>query len=41
MKGHKGRIELSTPAKCTLSKGKALIKKVLKFKTFYVQEVRF
>ena len=36
----KGRFKLSTPAKCTLSKDKALIKKVLKFKTFYVQEIR-
>ena len=33
--------KLSTPAKCTLSKDKALIKKVLKFKTVYVQEIRF
>ena len=36
-----GRFKLSTPAKCTLSKDKALIKKVLKFETFYVQEIRF
>ena len=36
----KGRFKLSTPAKCTLSKDKALIKKVLKFQTFYVQEIR-
>ena len=32
----KGRFKLSIPAKCTLSKGKSLIKKVLKFNTFYV-----
>ena len=37
----KGRFKLSTSAKCTLSKDKALIKKVLKFQTFYVQEIRF
>ena len=37
----KGRFKLSIPAKCTLSKGKSLIKKVLKFNTFYVQEIRF
>ena len=37
----KGRFKLSIPAKCTLSKGKSLIKKVLKFNTFFVQEIRF
>ena len=37
----KGRFKLSIPAKWTLSKGKSLIKKVLKFNTFYVQEIRF
>ena len=37
----KGRFKLSIPAKCTLSKDKALNKKVLKFKTSYVQEIRF
>ena len=37
----KGRFKLPTPAKCTLSKDKALTKKVLKFKTFWVQEIRF
>ena len=37
----KGRFKPSIPAKCTLSKGKSLIKKVLKFNTFYVQEIRF
>ena len=30
----KGRFKLSIPAKCTLSKGKSLIKEVLKFNTF-------
>ena len=37
----KGRFKPSIPAKWTLSKGKSLIKKVLKFNTFYVQEIRF
>ena len=41
LKHEKGRFKLSTPTKCTLLKGKALIEKVLKFKTFYVQEIRF
>ena len=31
----KGRFKLSIPAKCTLSKGKSLNKKVLKFNSFY------
>ena len=37
----KGRFKPSIPAKWTLSKGKSLIKKVLTFNTFYVQEIRF
>ena len=31
----------SVPGLPVVSKGKALIKKVFKFKTFYVQEIRF